>query len=345
MNMNSNTTITELTPNQFLAARTLAKAYGHLWAGVPDGTYALKDIQAWAYEHQNENLPCGILEPSIEVDGHGDSYGTVTHTTGTGRLTWHINMDGDVRLEVNRPRYSDREERILHANGLHPEWDQHQQQGNIIVACIDLCSPEYNAPILHTPSWERSGGGIKDGWVYNLGIAQVLCFKRHVASLIRPIVSLLTLGKEYQLASMEEDYEEGRYEAWRASVLEPAIEQAKEMLAPLFEQALPDAWEPQYDHTARKTNEQPSICYMRYSRDPFSWNGKYTVHKGDESFIVETERAAVYATLVLERYPEMSLIEAISAAMESCVYRPEAVVEEEAKPEQRGQRPTGQKTV
>src|SRR5437016_134897 len=50
--MTTSTSIT-LSPAQFSAARALAAAHYHLWAGVPTGTFNLADIEAYGEAEQH----------------------------------------------------------------------------------------------------------------------------------------------------------------------------------------------------------------------------------------------------------------------------------------------------
>jgi hypothetical protein len=99
-----------MTRNQFDTAYTLARAYGHEWAMVPDNTW-------WSNHDGNTGrireitLANGSAIPGIQAPRVDDA-GNVVHTTGSGRLSWAISPDGATTLLVRRPYHGS----VLRAN-------------------------------------------------------------------------------------------------------------------------------------------------------------------------------------------------------------------------------------
>lgn len=102
---------------QGLRAFMLARAYGHLWARAleeiaqeryGEGENAVKELLedgvpieeiAGRSKLMNESMPV----PGLEAPYFDEEYGSITHITGSGRLTWEIATDGTVTFTVSRP--------------------------------------------------------------------------------------------------------------------------------------------------------------------------------------------------------------------------------------------------
>lgn len=344
-----------LSPAQFKAARALASAYHHLWSGVPDGTYAIADIAAWSREHDSQSFP-GIGAPWLTETVN--SFRQVKHATGSGRLRWTIGESGNVVLHVYRPAdlssvRADAARTFAYA-AIQPV--EPPTENGILVAAIDILNgPEggdyekfsIGEITIGSSDYEKTHDEkvpeykvrqVKDGWNYfgpDDGLRDDILFERHVAALVRPLVALLTANDAeplYELSSMDEELEAARYAAheeahaaWRANVIEPAIARAKEILQPLFAIALPDPWQEPYWPEDREKFPEPETCYIKKTGMD-AWKEDFAehyvvVHRG-ERFPVESEHAAVHAVLLLQRTPEMSLIDAVKAAVVSTSYRP-----------------------
>lgn len=182
-------------------------------------------------------------------------------------------------------------------------------------------------------------GQVAHGWNYNEDLREDLLFERHVAALVRPLVALLTVNEQEERESESvpenETPEErdtrweanhARYQEWRKRVIVPAIEKAKEILAPLFDLALPDPWRPAF-HSAYDGHDCPEQkTYWSYEEaneyPTYHPQACYTVVHNGEDFPVESEKTAVYAVLLLQQKPEMPLVEAVKSAIRSSSYRP-----------------------
>lgn len=86
----------EPTAQQWKFARALAAAHGHEWAAHHIDGMTLADVTRIAAE--NCGIVGGICAPTIDKDGD------IVHRTGTGRLGWLVDCDGDVAVTVYRPR-------------------------------------------------------------------------------------------------------------------------------------------------------------------------------------------------------------------------------------------------
>lgn len=276
---------------------------------MPDGTYDLAEIRKIAHEWQHPMLPAGIECPCTEIEA-GKCL-NVIHTTGSGRLHWIVRENGNVRLEIYRPAdlsperaASARTMAYATISGVQPPDD-----AGICVARVWLINGDEDEQLYH-PSFESFGFSTSEG---DVDIDDSLCFERHISALVRPLVALLT-------ANAPERKEGQDYAEWKSQYIRPAIEQAKKWLHSLFEKVLPD---PSFFTDDERHEEtywtQPDQRARSSERDAC----RYVVHRG-EKFPVESERAAVHAVLFLQQQPEMPLIEAIKAAIESDSYRPEA---------------------
>ena len=341
------TTTTNLTPVQFTVARKLADAYNHLWSGVPDGTYSIEDIEKWSEQHQDPRLPGGIYAPGVEMIG---SHPEVVHVTGSGRLEWRVTVCGNVTLNIYRPsdlspaRAADaRTMAYASISSVEPP-----QECGLLVASVTILNKaaddaedfatlstfEIGEVAIGSSSYEKTHGEyyngiqqIKYGWNYFSNNEQPilhddLLFERHVYALVRPLVALLTINEA------EEQYAEDVYEkhqAWRKRVIDPAIERAKALLAPLFESALPDPLQPNLRIYDPETGEEKPYQYpVTYWTRTTDWNDEITmfVCHDKEKFPVESEKTAVHAVLLLRQHPDMLLVDAVKTAILSSNYQP-----------------------
>lgn len=102
----------QIAPLQYERARELGVLHGHLWAmAMPEKhpvnyhlarpwTVALIEEISRIHNIGNKG-PLGILAPDWDETGMA-----LTHTTGTGRLTWSVYGDGSVVLSVARPAHA-----------------------------------------------------------------------------------------------------------------------------------------------------------------------------------------------------------------------------------------------
>lgn len=215
-----------LTPIQFYIARALARAFGHLWSSVPDGTYNVDDIEAYSNELRAPDKFLGICSPTLESvsspdnEQEGYSY-DVVHTTYTGRLTWRVTAGGNVQLVVTRPI-------------------------DVQVANIWLLKENYYGRqefFLSTGNKELSD---KLEATYDYNVHTELLFKRHVDALVRPIVAVLTVleqdnyDENYRNLNYHQVQLQIRYGELHGGVIAPAITVAKAMLSPLYAVAKED---------------------------------------------------------------------------------------------------------
>lgn len=343
----------KLTPAQFIVAKALAGAYNHLWAGVPDGTYDLEEICKWSDENGSDSFP-GISCPEIYETSLGSGFNQVIHTTGSGRLRWYIGELGNIRLHVYRPAdlspaHAATARSIGYA-GIQPI--QPPEDCGVLVAAIDIINgPEGGERdtfsigdiAIGSTSYEKThdeDGQIPAEWIYfgpDDELRDDLLFERHAHALVRPLVALLTIGEcepdlgeppvhmtDQEINSWWEESQKKRQE-WRERVIVPAIAQAKAILAPLFEIALPD---PEYNPDDERV-EHPETFWSRSEVYECTERGRgsdfvlYKVHHHGEVLPVETERAAVHIVLALRGNPNLTMIEAFRAAARSRQYRPD----------------------
>lgn len=98
--------ISALTVQQLAAAHKLARWHGHLWATVLEVAElptTADGIRAAVRAAHGDDI--GIFYPDVqayEYDGE-PAVVFVTHTTGSGRLRWTVNSDGDTEITVSRP--------------------------------------------------------------------------------------------------------------------------------------------------------------------------------------------------------------------------------------------------
>lgn len=96
---------------QWEAAFRLARAYGHEWAEgwSNEGPFVGRSLAHVAKSTkerragQGFQVLAGIEAPSALGPGHGHPVGTLSHTTGSGRLIWDIRPSGKVELTIERP--------------------------------------------------------------------------------------------------------------------------------------------------------------------------------------------------------------------------------------------------
>lgn len=284
---------TILTPAQFQVALVLARAYGHLWANcfpskdVPTGqAHSLAEIYEWSAEDEE-----GIRVPQVDGDGH------VVHTSGSGRLHWEIADNGNTFLQIFRPAGTDRwhpDKSLLVAqvsieNALTSWGENKFEFGNVRVSRLEL----WDVP------W-------RDREAYR--VAGDYLFERHIQALIRPIVALITGEPDIP--------EEETYKDWRARVIAPAIERARDILTPLIKNSLPDPYEGDEE-------DAPSVYYTHNRGSGLYWVHNEDEDGEDESFPVESEKTAVNAATRLERDRTLPLVEAIRLAIVDRDYRPQ----------------------
>ncbi len=95
-----------LTVSQLAAAHTLARAHGHLWATTLDADAlpaTAEEIRAAVRAAHGDDI--GIFYPDVQAyEYEGEpTVAFITHTTGSGRLQWIVDRDGDVEITVSRP--------------------------------------------------------------------------------------------------------------------------------------------------------------------------------------------------------------------------------------------------
>jgi hypothetical protein len=325
-----------LTPAQFVVARALAQAYGHLWSSAPDGMYDVDEIEAHYQKilDEREHFKFGITAPSLVCDPKDEAFGCVVHTTESGRLSWEIGPSGSVVLEVRRPsevaRFVQREiwQRFVHIN---PDVSRAiQQDPGVLVARIKIINDDTEKFVssisaekydffYEVSKYTESREADSEHLVcaeYNPDLHDDILFERHVYALIRPLVALMTIEQPRG----EEEY----YEDYRARVINPAIERAKVLLAPLFTRALPDPVRRWDDGNILDVDAEtlPETYWSQLHPDAFTDDMALYIHHHGEEFPVESERVAVHAVLLLRNNPEMSLIEAVKTAICSQQYRP-----------------------
>lgn len=285
--MTTTETVTTLEPQQFIVARALAGAFSHLWSGVPDGTYNIADIWQYSHENQHPSLPAGIYTPDVF---HQGSLKVVSHTTGTGRLEWEVYEGGNVLLKVNRP------------NG-QVLWVSMAKDGQEFFNM----DTDFSFGAAFSFLTDETENGLYDNTL-NPDFSE-----RHVAALIRPIVALLQLQQEYHYDDASSVDEHEQYQNY----IRPIIAQVKQYLKPLFDLALPDAFV-QYDDN----QNAPTTYWVQkdgeWDVDPkgegYERKIRFVHHNGD-TFPVESEKTAVHAVLLLRKYPDMSLFDAIHIAI------------------------------
>lgn len=331
-----------LTPAQFAATIALAKQYGHMWCGYQEKSLKVSDIEAYGRSCLDDNLPGGIIGPTVIQTG--EDMWAVVHTTGSGRLSWEINGGGSVTLSIYRPSSlssAGAETRRTFAYAAIASMQPPDDEGILVARIVVLNDNKRDFTerfsvddlLIHSSNWQLShkpDDEVKDTFIYvdpnrekDDRIYDDLLFTRHVSALIEPLVALLTaneqepLGEEVPEDETEEarekrwDASSARHQEWRKRVIHPAIEAAKRWLQPLFDYALPDPFD---------GDEAPETYWTkpgRYDETPLE------VHHRGEAFPLETERAAVHAVLNLQKNPDLLLIDAVKAAIKSIYYRPE----------------------
>ncbi len=295
---------TTLTPAQFAAARALASAHFHLWGGVPEGTYDLDAIRAWSEsENAGDSFP-GIEAP--EMDGSN-----IVHTTGTGRLTWTVERDGDVTLQIFRPAQAGENAplevaRVQVIND-NPAQFEPEMGLEVVIHTSSVVDPRDPSFSIHPD--------LRDD----------LLFERHVKALVRPLVALITAnaprfsGERYD-AQGEATPE---YQAYREEIIQPAIENANIYLQHLYEKALPDPSLQVLSEWYLDTRYYPENAHILREEKGYVLVGEqyYVIGYGG-AFPVESERVAVHAALLLKRSLSMPLIEAVRQAILGHGYRP-----------------------
>lgn len=99
--------MTTLTVKQLAAAHLLARAHGHLWATVleaADLPMTAEEIRAAVLTAHGNDI--GIFYPEVNAYFYPDFDQPVyfiVHSTGSGRLSWAVNSDGDTEITVSRP--------------------------------------------------------------------------------------------------------------------------------------------------------------------------------------------------------------------------------------------------
>lgn len=102
--MNADTTV--LTIKQLVAAHLLARAHGHLWAVVleaADLPSTPEEIRFAVGAKHGDDI--GIFYPEVNAykyEGEPEIV-FIIHQTGSGRLSWTVNSDGDTEVTVSRP--------------------------------------------------------------------------------------------------------------------------------------------------------------------------------------------------------------------------------------------------
>lgn len=93
-----------MNASQLRRAWQLASAHGHEWAeALPQEDldrrqWTVKTIEAATMLARRPGQMPGIAAPTVGMDG------AISHQTVTGRLSWHVDLDGTVVLRVERPR-------------------------------------------------------------------------------------------------------------------------------------------------------------------------------------------------------------------------------------------------
>lgn len=333
-----------LTPAQFVVARALAQAYGHLWSSAPDGMYDIDEIEAHYQKilDEREHFKFGITAPSLVRDPSNESFGAVVHTTESGRLTWEVGPSGSTVLEIRRPSDLSRLAAQARQTGNYtPPVNSDisrllQEDPGILVARVKIInddSEQFVSSILtenydfyyETSKREESRETDSERFEsaeYNPDLRDDLLFERHVGALIRPLVALMTIERPRG----EEEY----YEEYRESVINPAIERAKLLLAPMFAKALPDAVTLAYESDGKTLQfELPETYWSSPGDYSLDYEDGYlpkdyiAVHHHGEEFPVESEKTAVHTVLLLRQHPEMLLVDAVKSAICSKNYRPD----------------------
>lgn len=157
------TTEAAYTEVQINALRRLAREFRHGWAVEPDmpvthpvpGVLMTHDFirscymaiglrdgwEAWQY---------GITSPDVP-----DYAGNVSHTTGTGRLSWQVSANGVVGIVVSRPA-SAGFDRTGHRPGV-VVLSARIEHGSL----VEIRSPEtkdHRIPDVHSATWSPDGG-------------------------------------------------------------------------------------------------------------------------------------------------------------------------------------------
>jgi hypothetical protein len=145
---------------------------------------------------------------------------------------------------------------------------------------------------------------------YDEDVRTDLLFERHVNTLKFCLVALLT--------ATDERTEEESYEDFQIRVTVPAKARVQRWLKPLYEAALPESAEADEE-------ELPQTFYRFFKSEDWEPEPSYyeVVHNG-ETFPFRRERDAVYVTLLLQKNPATSLVDAAKEAVtQSHAYRPE----------------------
>jgi hypothetical protein len=291
--------IKTLTPEQFKVARALAGEYGHLWAGVPDETYEIEAIRAYSAEEQSENLPDGIYFPWL-VDDH------VMHTTGTGRLSWTIFQSGNTMLEVNRPK-------------------------NTLVIRVNMIKDD--APFFDIETDLSFYAGFRhlhDDPNPAVDYGQDLSTDfstRHVAALIKPLTTLLMIGKTSKDFGYADDDTDDQHCGKYYALVNSIRDQVKVALKTLFDLALPDPYddselsESYMGYLSEDRKVRPATYWSRQDNFHFPRGYMMEVVHNSERLYVESEKTAVHAVLLLREYPDMAISDAVQVAIHESQYR------------------------
>ena len=98
---------TILTIPQLAAAHNLARAFGHLWATTleaADLPATAEGIRAAVRTAHGDDIGIFALEVLAYTYPDFDKpVFFITHTTGSGRLRWEVNSDGNTEITVSRP--------------------------------------------------------------------------------------------------------------------------------------------------------------------------------------------------------------------------------------------------
>lgn len=251
---------------------------------------AWEAIEAYSGPLVDDNYG-GITSPALVERVGGFA---TCHTSYTGRISWEVSAFGTVRLNITRPAD------LFIRRARHAQTGGSSSEG-ILVARIDFINdtpevfdlgpdPDY---LIHTSSPDDR----RSHMVYNDLLQDDLLFERHVWPLVDLVAALLA------------PHDAGDP---RRSVLGAA----QEMLAPLFAKALPDPWEKSWDRGQGKPRPE-----TYWKRDGWWGDSTVIVHRGEE-FPAETEMTATYAVLLLRSQPQLSVVEAVKAAIQAATYRP-----------------------